>query len=456
MARRDRTTGHRCGTGEKENAGKKPAVDIVKEIQRHYVTPDLWYYSNFKNPKLKEMKMPKYNWLLLVALLISATAFAQRPRGEMRPDRRPGWAQMQEELQLTEEQLTQIKAIEEKYREKAKALRSEAPGDPAERRSAIRELMEQQREEIHGVLTEQQRTLLEEKRKEREASREQRRSGMEELRQKLQSYRQENVLPVLVKQRSKLEDEISKADKALIDKLRAEHQAMREKIEEARSDPEKWKALRDSREAYRENMEQLRGLIEKYEADIERLFTEIMDERQQWREDMKELHDEYMREAPRRENRLRSPRNGRRNPEGMRAPRNGFRSPRGMQVPRGPRDGHFGMMMSKGQFLLLDPNAPAITPPARGQVTPSIETHIYPNPARQINTVSYTIKEAGEVRIELRDNDGRLVKVLLDEYRNPGEYKVDVDLSQLNDGVYYYTITDKTGKVTRKMIVSKE
>lgn len=402
------------------------------------------------------MNKLKYNWLLLIALLISTAAFSQRPRSEMRAERPPRLTQMQEELQLTNEQLTQIKAIEEKYREKAEALRNELTGDREERRSAMRELMENQREEIHGVLTEQQRRQLEEKRQEREATREQRRADREELHQKIQTYQEETILPVLTRQRAKLEDQISQADKALIDELRAEHQAMREKIEEAKDDPAKLQALRENREAHREKMEQLRGLVEKYEADIERLFTEIIDQRQQWREDLKELHESYKpEEKPARKERMQAPRRGNRGPEGWgkheRSPRS-----KGMQGRRAPRGTQFHMMMSKGQFLLLDPNAPAITPPARGQLAPSIETRIFPNPARQVNTLRYTIQEAGEVRIELRDNDGRLVKMLLDEYRAPGEYQVEVDLSPLNDGVYYYTITGKNGKVTKKMVVAKE
>ncbi len=390
------------------------------------------------------MTKSKCNLLLFLVLLISTSLFAQRPRGERGFEHPPRLEQMQEELQLSDEQLEQIKAIDEKYDEKRRALLGDFEGDRTERRTAIRELMDARREEIHGVLTQEQLDMLEEKRESRESAREERRAERAQLREALQEYHQGNILPVLKQQREKLEAQISQEDKALIDELRAEQSAMREKMQAAKGDPEKMRALRDEMKAHREEMEQMRGLVEKYEADIERLFTEVIDQRQQWREDLKQIHEQYQPERGERARRHRM--------EGPPSHRRGREGKPGMDRGMGP-----GAMspIGKGQFLLLDPDATDPLPFRGGQLTPQIDTEIFPNPARQSNMVNYQLETAGEVRIELRDNEGRLVKVLLDEYRAAGEHNLEVDLSGLAAGVYYYTISSPDGQVTKKVVVSK-
>jgi len=392
----------------------------------------------------------KYNLLLFLVLLIGTSLFAQRPRGERGFEHPPRLEQMQEELQLSDEQLEQIKAIDEKYDEKRRALLGDFEGDRTERRTAIRELMDARRDEIHGVLTQEQLDMLEEKRESRESAREERRAERAQLREALQEYHQENILPVLKQQREKLEAQISQEDKALIDELRAEQSAMREKMQAAKGDPEKMRALRDEMKAHREEMEQMRGLVEKYEADIERLFTGIIDQRQQWREDLRQIHEQYRPERGERarRHRMEGPppqRQGREGKPGMR---------RGMHRGMGPGAGAMAPI-GKGMFLLLDPDATDPLPFRGGQLMPQIDTEIFPNPARQANTVNYQLETAGEVRIELRDNEGRLVKVLLDEYRAAGEHNLEVDLSGLAAGVYYYTISSPDGQVTKKVVVSK-
>lgn len=388
----------------------------------------------------------KNSFLLLLLLLIGTSLFAQRPRGERSFERPPRLEQLQEELQLSDEQLEQIKAIDEKYDEKRRALLDDFEGDRTERRTAIRELMDGRREEIHGVLTPEQLDMLEEKRESRESAREERRTEREQLREAMQEYHQENILPVLKEQREKLEAQITAEDNALIDELRAERDAMRKKLEEAAGDREKIRALREEMEAHREEMEQMQGLVKKYEADIERLFTEIIDQRQQWREDLKQIHEQYRPERGERARRHRM--------EGPPPQRRGREGKPGMHHRMGPGAGAMAPI-GKGMFLLLDPDANDPMPFRGGQLMPQIDTEIFPNPARQSNTVNYQLDTAGEVRIELRDNEGRLVRVLLDEYRAAGEHNLEVDLSGLADGVYYYTINSPDGQVTKKVMVTK-
>lgn len=372
-------------------------------------------------------------------LTFTSAVFAQRLRGE-RDHRPPRLEQMQEELQLSDDQLQQIETIQDRYREKIRALREQMEEDPAEYREAVRELLESQRAEIEQVLTEDQQAILEEKRKAAESVREERRAAKEQMHQKLKTYHEENILPVLKEQRAKLESQISNEDKATIAELRAEQQKMRDLRKAAKDDPANREAMADLRTQNREQMEQLKPLVEKYEEEIEGLFTEILDERQQWREDLKQLHEEFRPET--------------------REDRQARTSRRRDRFERGNKPHHKGPelegMMGKIHFLLLDPNAPATESFDIDLPDPAVETEIFPNPARQINTINYKVEMPGEVTIVLRDGEGRLVQTLLDEYRTTGSHNLEVDLSGLANGVYYYTITSEDGTVTKKLVVAKE
>ena len=121
---------------------------------------------------------------------------------------------------------------------------------------------------------------------------------------------------------------------------------------------------------------------------------------------------------------------------------------KGKKGMRGKR-GHKGQAMKKGAFLLLDPNQ-AVNDSKLESLT---QIKIYPNPSTNSNVLDYTVKEAGRIKIEIHDAQGRLVKVLLDADKAPGNYQVNTDLSELKNKVYYYVVSDKQGISTKKFII---
>ena len=62
----------------------------------------------------------------------------------------------------------------------------------------------------------------------------------------------------------------------------------------------------------------------------------------------------------------------------------------------------------------------------------------YPNPYNPTTTINYQIKEMGNVNITVFDALGRTVKVLVNDIKQPGEYNILFDGSNLSNGVYYY------------------
>ena len=181
--------------------------------------------------------------------------------------------------------------------------------------------------------------------------------------------------------------------------------------------------------------EQLNALVEKYDASITSLLEEIEHQSKQWKEDMKAIKRKYNPEREKEEMEYRQ------------------RFQRGEHGKK--QDHKKGGQRKKGAFLLMNPNQ--IEASSEGiEARALTAVNIFPNPATTQNTVSYEVIEAGQVRIELHNEAGNTLKVVVDAYREVGEYTVEVDLSNLKDGLYYYSINDQSGVSTKTVVVSKQ
>jgi hypothetical protein len=85
----------------------------------------------------------------------------------------------------------------------------------------------------------------------------------------------------------------------------------------------------------------------------------------------------------------------------------------------------------------------------------------YPNPFNPTSTIQYDIPKTDFVKISLFDILGREVRVLVNEEKSPGHYKIIFDAKELASGVYFYSIqvNSNDGKQnfrqTKKMILLK-
>jgi photosystem II stability/assembly factor-like uncharacterized protein len=101
----------------------------------------------------------------------------------------------------------------------------------------------------------------------------------------------------------------------------------------------------------------------------------------------------------------------------------------------------------------------------RDQLTAVSETHTpmldnsyqlyqnYPNPFNPSTTIKYVLPHQSFVSLKVFDVLGRELTMLVDEQKQPGEYSVTFNASELPSGVYFYRL--RTGDVvqTRKLIV---
>ncbi|MBD78949.1 MAG: hypothetical protein CL840_08520 [Crocinitomicaceae bacterium] len=88
------------------------------------------------------------------------------------------------------------------------------------------------------------------------------------------------------------------------------------------------------------------------------------------------------------------------------------------------------------RFLLLDPDK---NPTTKG----GSEARVFPNPSLYRNTLSFNHENDGELIIDLVDKEGKVIKQIMNEYRNAGTVEIEVDVSELSGGnLYFYRISD--------------
>jgi hypothetical protein len=77
-----------------------------------------------------------------------------------------------------------------------------------------------------------------------------------------------------------------------------------------------------------------------------------------------------------------------------------------------------------------------------------------PNPSRDRAEIRYSLAKATDIRLELYDGAGRLVKVLDAGMHQAGEQRVTVDVHGLASGLYHYRLTSADGVISRTMTVA--
>lgn len=376
--------------------------------------------------------------MLIAVLLLVQNAEAQHRahhKGEQMLEK------MKTELQLTAEQETQVKAIQEKYQVEMEDLKTQDFEDKMERRTAFRTLVKAQKEEISQILTEEQKAIARKKRGERREHHQARKGERKELRQALKTYKETNIHPVILAQRAKLEQDISAEDKATIADLRLVFEQLKtEKVAHKQAFSKDKKGDRPNRqemmtqrkakkeaikEQYQEEFEMLKALNEKYSAQIDALHQEIEPQKEVWKKEMEAIKAEYEIEE-----------------------KNAIQK-RGHQKHSMKHKG----MGGKKHFILLDPNERSHSTAINTQASTSLKS--YPNPAINSSTLAYTVTNANRIKITLTDESGNVLKVLVNEYKKEGDYQMEVDLSDLKNGAYYYTVTDDGGISSTKVVVSK-
>lgn len=79
----------------------------------------------------------------------------------------------------------------------------------------------------------------------------------------------------------------------------------------------------------------------------------------------------------------------------------------------------------------------------------------FPNPFNPTTRIEYSIPYAAEVIIAISDIMGKEVEVLVNEFKNPGNYSIQFDASELSSGVYFYQMKAGSYLSNKKLILLK-
>ncbi|RLD41912.1 MAG: hypothetical protein DRI86_12575 [Bacteroidetes bacterium] len=76
-----------------------------------------------------------------------------------------------------------------------------------------------------------------------------------------------------------------------------------------------------------------------------------------------------------------------------------------------------------------------------------------PNPFSGNSTINYSLNEKSEVSLEVYNVTGSKVMELNEGVKTAGNHSIQIDASNLNAGVYYYSVIAGDKRITKKMIV---
>lgn len=79
----------------------------------------------------------------------------------------------------------------------------------------------------------------------------------------------------------------------------------------------------------------------------------------------------------------------------------------------------------------------------------------YPNPFNPSTVISYDLKKAGRVKLQVYNSLGQLVANLVDGTQAAGTHKVTFNAAELNSGLYFYKLQADNFVQTKKMILVK-
>ena len=412
------------------------------------------------------MKNIKLLFALFAAIAFTAPTFAQHKgyRGERGHG---GMKHLIETLNLSDTQKAQAKELRETYRTKMEAL-DEKDSDRYTKREQMHQLREEQEAAFKKILTAEQVAALDTKKAEKKAKREAYRNKMKSvdksaMKDEMKAYKDENIKPVLLEQRKKLEPRISATDQAEIAELRVAMKAAKAEIkavkgkykgtrgEGKRGGDEGRKAVHSIKDKYAEKYEAAKALADKYDTQITTLLGEVKDEKGQWEGDMKGIKDKYFGDIKEELGRDRH-----KGKNGEKAERKEKRDHEG-KGQKGSRHegkrGHHRGKNDKVAFLLMDVNKAEKKAERKSRRAQGIK--VFPNPSATNNTLQYTVNQSGNVKIELHDRSGNIIRTITNAYKTAGDYTETVDLNGLKNIVYFYVITDAEGTRSKKFMVKK-
>lgn len=392
-----------------------------------------------------------------LGLVFSLQVVAQRPDGPDGPPPPPPakMEQLKAELGLSDEQATQLEALHKEHRADMRALRQEGTQPDREQMKALRQ---KHKAGMAEILTEEQMAKMKE-------LRHQKPEGKRMKKAHKQAFKQE-ILPLMQEQRAKFETMLSETHKQKIEGLRGELAALKPQMKEMRKAKKEvhlnqaapsgdmdtqFEALREQRKAI---FTQAGEIAKAYESELKSLHEEIKPQLEAFHAKMRTQHqscEDAGIPKPPCETKNGDCKKGRK-AEG--AIQGKGAHAQGEKGKGRHKDGDFEgkhRLRKAAHFVLMDPN---------GMVDEmdqeELQLEIFPNPSTTNNTLTYTLRTAGKVTIDLLNKDGQVLKTVFSGNRDAGTFVQQVDTQNLGMDIYYYRVTTADDVIMKRFTVVKQ
>jgi len=114
-----------------------------------------------------------------------------------------------------------------------------------------------------------------------------------------------------------------------------------------------------------------------------------------------------------------------------------------------------GWATGRGGTIIKIDNLPS-TGNRPGDNGPSLDEYLlsnYPNPFQSYTTIEYSIPEPADIMITVHDVSGRAIIHLEEGYKLPGTYRINLNASGLENGIYIYRLQTESKVLSKTMML---
>ena len=87
-------------------------------------------------------------------------------------------------------------------------------------------------------------------------------------------------------------------------------------------------------------------------------------------------------------------------------------------------------------------------------ITSTLEQN-YPNPFNPVTTISYNIAQSGNVQLAIYNLNGKVIEILVNGHKTPGNYSITWNGKKESSGLYLYRLIIGDETITGKMLFIK-
>ncbi|MBA3705859.1 MAG: T9SS type A sorting domain-containing protein, partial [Bacteroidetes bacterium] len=112
-------------------------------------------------------------------------------------------------------------------------------------------------------------------------------------------------------------------------------------------------------------------------------------------------------------------------------------------------------VVTSGTVKIIYLNVTTSDPTGIAKNSQDKELSIYPNPASGDAVIEYFLTQSGQVMISLYNVLGKEVMNIINEEQNTGTHKINMNTTQLSNGIYFVKIQADGEQLTQKFIINK-